>query len=87
MPTTRRRSALVATLGSFVQQYGRKSQKGVEPNDRRYSRAIEEVVKHLPPEDLSELLAGDIEEPLPPPRKKKQLKPDPFATAVKRKGI
>lgn len=86
MPTTRRKSALVATLGSFVQQYGRKAQKGVEPNDRRYSRAIEEIVKHLPPEELSELLAGDIEEPLSP-RKKKQPKPDPFAAEVKRKGV
>ena len=87
MPTNRRKSALVATLGSFVQQYGRKAQKGVEPNDRKYSGAVEEIVKHLPPEELSELLAGDMEEPLPPRKKKKQLKPDPFATAVKRKGI
>jgi hypothetical protein len=75
---------LADQLGAFVQQYGRKAQKGVEPNDRKYSGKLEELVKHLPPEELSELLSGEIEEPLPPKKKKKTSKVDLFDNEVKR---
>lgn len=84
MSSNRRKHSLAAKLGSFVQQYGRKAQKGVEPNDRRYSGEIEELVKHLPPEELSELLSGDTAEPVPQQKKKKPSKPDPFVTEKKR---
>ena len=84
MTSPRRKQLLVEKIGSFVQQYGRKSQRGVEPNDRKYSGEIEEIVKHLPPEELSELLSGDTEEPLPLRKKKKLPKPDAFANEVKR---
>lgn len=85
MTSKRRKNFLAANLGGFVQQYGRKAQKGVEPNDRGYSRGIEELVKRLPPEELSELLSGDAVESIPP-IKKKPSKPDPFINEVKRKG-
>ena len=44
-------------LGRFVQEYGRKSQKGAEPNDRHYDRKVELLMKRLPAEALSELLS------------------------------
>lgn len=84
MSSTRRKHLLAAKLGSFVQQYGRKAQKGVEPNDRRYSGEIEELMKHLPPEELSALLSGDTSEPVPQQRKKKLLTPDPFVLEKKK---
>ena len=56
--TSRRNQALLAgLLGRFVQEYGRKSQKGVEPNDRHYDRKVELLMKRLPAEELSELLS------------------------------
>lgn len=84
MSSTRRKHLLAAKLGSFVQQYGRKAQKGAEPNDRRYSGEIEELMKHLPPEELSALLSGDTLEPVPQQRKKKPLTPDPFVSEKKK---
>ena len=87
MTINRRKQMLAEELGSFVQKYGRKAQKGVEPNDRRYSAEIEERVKRLPPEELSELLSGDVAEPIQPRRKKKVSNPDQFANEIKRKGV
>jgi hypothetical protein len=40
----------------FAQQYGRKAQKGVEPNDRRFDEKVEKSVKRMNPEALDELL-------------------------------
>jgi len=61
MPSRRSKSALAAKLGKFVQEYGRKAQKGVEPNDRGYDRKIEQKIKNLSPDVLSQLLSGDAE--------------------------
>lgn len=54
-----RRNRLRAELGSFVQQYGRKKNPGIDPNDRRYSREVERQVKQMDPLELDELLHGD----------------------------
>ena len=43
----------------FAQQYGRKAQRGVEPNDRRYSREMERKLKQLKPERLDLLMRDD----------------------------
>jgi hypothetical protein len=45
-----------AALQLFVKQLGRKAQKGVEPNDRHYSREVELAASRLRPEELDELL-------------------------------
>jgi hypothetical protein len=50
-----RRSAQVA---AFLRQYARKSHAGQDPNDRRYSREIERMVKRMRPEDFDALLHG-----------------------------
>jgi hypothetical protein len=56
-----RRALKVATVRVFVQQYGRKAQRGAEPNDRRYSRDVEKALKQLKPEELDLLMRDDEE--------------------------
>jgi hypothetical protein len=85
MSTNRRRTLLSAKLGLFAKQYGRKAQKRVEPNDRRHSNEVENLAKHLPAGELSELLVGESDEPLPPVKRKHQKKQDRFASFIKRK--
>ncbi len=53
--------AITDQISRFVQQYARKASKGKEPNDRQYDRKLEEKIKNLSPELLSELLSGDGE--------------------------
>ena len=50
---------LQARLATFARQYSRKAQKGQEPNDRRYDIKLENLMKRLPPEELSSLLNED----------------------------
>ncbi|AZQ54796.1 hypothetical protein [Burkholderia cenocepacia] len=56
-----RTSRLAGELGLFVKQYGRKAQKHLDPNDRRYDRDAERMMRRLSPADLSDLLADDDE--------------------------
>ena len=56
-----KRALKTARLQLFVQQYGRKAQKGVEPNDRHYEREIETTVKRMKPDELDRLLRDDEE--------------------------
>jgi ribosomal protein S20 len=59
--TEQRRALKAAKLKSFVQEYGRRAQKGVEPNDRRYDREVEQIVKRMRPDELDRLLRDDAE--------------------------
>ena len=54
-----KRARKVGALATFVRQYIRKAQRGVEPNDRRYDRSLEKAVKRMPPEELDRLLRED----------------------------
>jgi hypothetical protein len=56
-----KRALKAATVSVFVQCYGRKAQRGVEPNDRRYSRDVEKALKQMKPEALDSLLRDDEE--------------------------
>ena len=47
-------------IGGFLQQYQRKSQRGQEPNDRGYDREIEAKLKRMKPEEVDEILNGDL---------------------------
>jgi hypothetical protein len=49
-------------LGEFLRQYGRRRQKGGEPNDRGYDRKLEAKVKRMRSEDLDELARGSGED-------------------------
>jgi hypothetical protein len=52
-------------LGTFLRQYGRRAQKGQDPNDRTYDREIEQELRRLKPEALDRLINGDDDERLP----------------------
>jgi hypothetical protein len=54
-----KRALKAATVGLFVQLYGRKAQRGMEPNDRRYSRDVEKALKQLKPDELDSLMRDD----------------------------
>ncbi len=54
-----RRAFKVAAVSVFLRQYGRKAQRGIEPNDRKYSRRIEKAVKRMRPEELDQLMRDD----------------------------
>ena len=57
---SRRRIRTEADLGTFMKQYGRKKRPGQgEPNDRKYSRQLEESMKRMDPEELDEVLRGE----------------------------
>lgn len=55
-------------LGAFLQQYQRKAQRGVEPNDRHYDRNLEAKLKRMKPEDLGRLMSDDDEDDDSDPR-------------------
>ena len=57
-----KRALKAAGLRVFVRQYGRKAQKGTEPNDRRYDADVERVVKRMDPATLDRLLRDDEED-------------------------
>jgi hypothetical protein len=54
-----KRGWLRDNLGTFLQQYQRKAQRGVEPNDRAYDRKLEARLKRMKPEDLGRLMSDD----------------------------
>jgi hypothetical protein len=57
----RKRALKAAAVSVFMLQFGGKAQRGVEPNDRRYSRDIEKALKQLKPEELDALIRDDEE--------------------------
>jgi len=68
---SRRTNRLSAELSAFAQQYRRKAQRGVEPNDRAYSREAETLMKRMPAEELSSLLNPESDEQLQMVKSKK----------------
>lgn len=54
-----RKKRFESQVGSFIQAYQRKAQKGKEPNDRSYDIKFEKIIKKLSPEELNELLHGE----------------------------
>ena len=51
-----KRALKAETLQHFAEQYARKAQRGKEPNDRKYARKVEKIVKRMDPEQLDSLL-------------------------------
>jgi len=58
----REREELEKRIGEFMRIYGRRAQKGCEPNDRRFDVRVEQYVRKMRPEDLDVLLNGHIDE-------------------------
>ena len=54
-----KRALRVADIKQFVREYGRRAQRGIEPNDRRCDREIEKVVRRMSPEELDRFLRED----------------------------
>lgn len=54
-----RRARKLAAVARYVEQAGRRAQKGVEPNDRKYSRDVERQVRQMSPAEFDALLHGD----------------------------
>lgn len=44
-------------IGYFLKEYRRK--RGCDPNDRHYSRKLEDIIKRMDPEELSLIMHGD----------------------------
>ncbi|WP_250461286.1 hypothetical protein [Microbulbifer litoralis] len=59
---SKRKKNLEGEIGAFMKQYARKAYPGWDPNDRSYDRKLEEKIKHMNPEELSELLYGGSED-------------------------
>ncbi len=59
--TDQKRAMRVAEVANFVKAYGRRAQKGCEPNDRRYDREIRNKIKRLPPAEFDRLLRDEEE--------------------------
>jgi hypothetical protein len=55
----RRRLGVPAPFPVFVQQYARKAQRGVEPNDCRYDRKVARKLSQLKPTAMDALLRDD----------------------------
>ena len=59
VPTASQRSRrLEGEIGAFVRQYARKHYPSMDPNDRRYDREIEQVVRRMSAEELDALMHG-----------------------------
>lgn len=56
------KETIAKRMGAFLRQYKRKAHPGHDPNDRGYSREIEQYLKRLKPEDLDVLLNGELDE-------------------------
>lgn len=54
-----KRALKAADVAKFIQQYGRKAMKGIDPNDRSYDRKLEATLKKMPPERLDRLMRED----------------------------
>ncbi len=51
-------AVLSRRIGVFIRQYGRRSQKRQDPNDRSYDREVEQSIRKLKPVDLDALIYG-----------------------------
>lgn len=54
-----KRAKRAADVANFTRIYARKAQKRREPNDRHYSRELEQKLKRMRPDDLDRLLRDD----------------------------
>ncbi len=59
------KKAIAKDFGTFLRLYGRKAQKGCEPNDRTYDPEIEHELRRLKPEELDRLMNGEDDDRLP----------------------
>jgi hypothetical protein len=54
----RSKKKLASRIDEFIRLYGRRAQRGEEPNDRRYDRKIEAQLSRMKPTEVSALISG-----------------------------
>lgn len=59
----KRRRWLDKQIGPFLREYSRKRRPGWGPNDRKYDRETEHVLRLMSPDELSDLMLGSDEAP------------------------
>ena len=59
-----RRQKLENRIAAFLRKYGRKAPKKGEPNDRRFDRKVQQMIRRMKPGELDELIrrADEVEE-------------------------
>lgn len=62
MKALEKRQRLAAATARYLRQIGRKAQKGIEPNDRRFDHKLDEKLKRMRPEDVDTLFRGGHDE-------------------------
>lgn len=72
---SKRTRRLKGEIGAFVQQYARKHYPNHDPNDRRYFREVEKIVRRMRPEDLDALMHDDPDEASEQPDKRLEPRP------------
>ena len=65
---SKRIKRLAIDISLFLRQYARKARKGLDPNDRTYSREIEGIVKRMSPVQLDAIQRGEHEWPFTGPQ-------------------
>jgi len=58
----RGKKKLAKEVGTFLRRYARKADGNHDPNDRKYDREVEKILKRMKPEDLDRVINGDMEE-------------------------
>ena len=53
-----KKAQMIEATARYLRQIGRKAQKGVEPNDRRFDRKLDQKLKRMRPEDVDTLFRG-----------------------------
>jgi len=57
----KRQRELEAKVAAFLRKYGRKGQRRREPNDRRFDRQIQPMIRRMKPEELDRLMRGSAD--------------------------
>lgn len=55
---SRRKKCLTSEIAVFMRAYGRRG-PSFDPNDRRYDREVEEIVKRMDPRELDAILRAE----------------------------
>jgi hypothetical protein len=53
--------AIVGRDWSFCEAVRSQAISHMDPNDRRYDRKIEKMIRHIKPEELDRLMGGELE--------------------------
>jgi hypothetical protein len=61
MKAREKKQRLADAAAHYLREVGRKARNGVDPNDRKHDRKLEQKLKRMPPEQVDELFRGEAE--------------------------